>query len=359
MKYCITADVHVANFRKFGGPIRAGVNQRGKQVLTSLRAAYNYAKGAECDRFIVAGDLFHSDHPTPQLIAQVADIIAPKMQSVPVMKTDLMVGNHDQVSLADMDHAMAPFTFMGVRVVEEAGTCDDGDLAYVPFRPGQAEDWLPEEVERCQGASLMVLHLGIYDDQTAPFLRKCADAVDVNWLHDLCDKHDIGDVVAGNWHTGKKWENDTRTILIPGCLSPTGFSDLGTKGIGKMVIWDDGDIVVHTVPGIRFIKCTLDKFKEHNFDRAKTHYFKLMLQPDELEEAKELIAEKKLEDRWEYAIDNSANDEALAEAAEKARSVEQLDQAIDGYIERLEIQKPGTVAGVKKRIKAYRKKATK
>jgi hypothetical protein len=274
------------------------------------------------------------------------------------MQTDFMVGNHDQVSMADMDHALAPFPFMGVRVIEDAGTHDDGDLAYVPFQPGKAEDWLPEEVAQCKGASLLILHLGVYDEITPPYLRDCADAIEIGWLHKLCDEHDIGDVIAGNWHQGRKWENDTRTVIIPGALCPVGFSDLGRRNIGRVIIWDDGDIEEHTVPGPRFIKCSLQEFKDRNVARSTNHYYKLMLQPDELEEATEL-ANKQVPDVWEFAIDTSASKEALEEAAEKARSTEDIDEAITGYIDKMEIEEPGTVAGVKKRVKAYRKKATK
>lgn len=359
-RYALVADVHVSNFRKYGGPVVAGVNKRGKAVLTSLRCAYNYAKNAQCNRFIVLGDLFHSSSPSPQLITQVASIVAPPpVQSVPVMSTDLMVGNHDQVSLAVNDHALAPFSFMGIQVIEETTLLDDGDLAFVPFRPGSAEDWLEEEMADCQGASLLGLHLGIYDDSTAPYLQKCEDAISYERLTELCDKFDIGDVIAGNWHQGRKWEDETRTMVIPGALSPTGFADLGTRTIGRMIIWDDGEFQIQTIPGIRFVKYTLAQFKDRNKDRSATHYFKLMLQPDELEEARELMREQDVDDRWEFALDNSDAEEALSDAAEKARSVESLDEAIDGYIDELEVAKPGTVAGVKKRIKAYRKKATK
>jgi DNA repair exonuclease SbcCD nuclease subunit len=357
LKYAIVADVHVDNFRKFGGPIVAGVNRRGKEVLTSLRCAYQFAKNAKCDRFIVLGDLFHSSKPSPQLISQVASILVPQVQTVPVMRTDLMVGNHDQVSMAVMDNAMSPFTFMGVRVIDEPGTCDDGDLAYVPFQPGRAVDWLPAEVAQCQGASLLGLHLGVFDDKTQPFLQKCEDAVSIEFLTELCDKYDIGDVVAGNWHHGRKWETDTRTVVIPGALSPTGFADLGRQRIGRLVIWDDGDIEVHSIPGIRFIKCTLQEFKDRNVGRSKTHYFKLMLQPDEFEEAKTLILAQNVGDRCELAVDRSDTEGALADAAEKARNVESLDEAIDGYIEALELPEHATRAGVKKRVRAYRKKA--
>lgn len=360
MKYALVADVHVGNFRKYGGPVAGGVNKRGREVLKSLRAAYSHAKNAECNRFIILGDLFHSSSPTPQLISQVAAICAPPaVQAVPVMQSDFLVGNHDQVSLSPNDHALAPFTFMGINVIEETSTLDDGDLAFVPFRPGNCEEWLEEEMAHCQGASLLGLHLGIYDDTTAPYLQKCEDAVSYSRLTELCDKFDIGDVVAGNWHQGRKWEDDTRTMVIPGALSPTGFADLGTKTIGRMVIWDDGEFTIKTVPGIRFVKCTLQQFKDRDQARSATHYFKLMLQPDELEEAKELMREQKVEDRWEFALDNSETEEALSDAADKARSVESLDKAIDGYIDGLKVAEPGTVAGVKKRIKAYRKKATK
>ena len=360
MKYALVADVHVDNFRKYGGPVVGGVNKRGRAVLGSLRSAYNHAKNAKCNRFIVRGDLFHSSSPSPQLITQVASIVAPPpMQAVPVMETDFLVGNHDQVSLALNDHALAPFSFMGIQVIEGTSLHDDGDLAFVPFRPGDTAEWLEEEMSNCQGASLLGLHLGIFDDATAPYLQKCEDAVSYERLTELCDKFDIGDVVAGNWHQGRKWEDDTRTMVIPGALSPTGFADLGNKTIGRMIIWDDGEFTIKTVPGIRFMKYSLKEFKERDIGRSATHYYKLMLQPDELEEARELVREQGVEDRWEFALDNSEAAEALESAAEKARSVESLDEAIDVYINKLEIEKPGTVAGVKKRVKAYRKKATK
>lgn len=361
MKYALVADVHVANFRKFGGPVVGGVNKRGREVLKSLESAFTFAKNAGCDRFVVLGDLFHSSHPSPQLITKVAEILAPKpgLRVVESMQTMMMVGNHDQVSLAVNDHALAPFSFMGVKVIEETTVFDDGDLAIIPFRPGHATDWLEEEVAKCRGSSLLGLHLGIYDDTTAPYLQKCADAVSVTWLRELCEEYDIGDVVAGNWHAGRKWESDVRSIVIPGALSPTGFADLGRKHIGRMVIWDEGNIEIQIVPGIRFIKCTFEEFKSRDTGRSGTYYFKVMLQPDQLDEAKELATEQKVLDRCEFAVDTGEAKEALEEAAEKARSTESIDEAIAGYIDQLDVPEPGTVAGVKKRINSYRKKATK
>ena len=143
------------------------------------------------------------------------------------------------------------------------------EIACVPYRPGPAMLWLPEAVSTAFGKRkakrnakrVLILHLGIADDETAPWLRSAQDSIQVSALEDLCAKHKIGLVLAGNWHDRRNWKLcKGRTVVQQiGALCPTGFDNPGLKGYGGVaVVGLEGGMAMtlEEVGGPRFVKLT-------------------------------------------------------------------------------------------------------
>lgn len=354
MKYAFVADVHVHNFRKFGGRVESGINERARAVLDTLKCAHDYALNAQCDRFIILGDLFEVPHPTPQLIAAVARILSSSERR---MRVTIIPGNHDKVSMAQDDHALAPFLFMqGISVVDQSAKLDGNVLGLIPHHPGPIQKWLPEEFAKVRGSEIVGVHFGIYDDDTPGFLRSSEGAASVGFIEELCDEFDVGGVVAGDWHHSREWKDREHYVAIPGALSPKSFADVGVRNVGRMVVWEDGKTVLQMMPGVRFQKLSLDKFKKRNKERSHTHFFKLVLHPDELEEAQELTRADNVTHRCEFEVSTEAADLALSDAADAARSADNFDEALAEFIEGVSIADPGTLDGVKSRVMNYRKR---
>ena len=55
MTIAICADVHLGNFKRFGGPAVASLNERCRLALASFQAAVHAANKRKADTFIVAG----------------------------------------------------------------------------------------------------------------------------------------------------------------------------------------------------------------------------------------------------------------------------------------------------------------
>jgi len=261
----------------------SGLNQRARSIVYSLKASVSTALakgGAGVDLFCVAGDLFDTDHPSPALIDAVqgafccSDPITGKVEGGRILVVN---GNHDMTSEASGGHtAILPLRWQhDVKVF--TGTCTlnrgkEGGLVIVPHRVGPAKDWLENEINRHMAfgfagmagpalanevpmPKILVVHLGLEDENTPPWLRGADDSIHVDQLADICVRHSIGSVVAGNWHTAKTFERRGVVMRQIGALVPTGFDNPGMDGYGRVVIWEDGKFLddLH-VPGDRFLK---------------------------------------------------------------------------------------------------------
>jgi DNA repair exonuclease SbcCD nuclease subunit len=247
---CFCADVHVGNPRAFGGPMASGVNARGRHVLDALRAAVADAVASSSDALVVLGDLFDSSRATPQLIAAVMEVLTTAAENgVPV---HLLLGNHDQESADEGDHALAPLAMVeGVTVHERPAVVSvrrDAEVWMVPFQVGRASEWLPGVLERLSAGSppearvALALHLGVIDGETLPFLRESPDAIDLRLLRALCSQYRIGHVFCGNWHDRRVWEGpEGAKVVQVGALAPTGFNNPGHEGYGMAEHWNGGD----------------------------------------------------------------------------------------------------------------------
>ena len=58
MTVCFLADLHVANHKRHGGPVKAGINRRCQHVLDALESAYKRAERLDAKAVVILGDLF-------------------------------------------------------------------------------------------------------------------------------------------------------------------------------------------------------------------------------------------------------------------------------------------------------------
>ena len=283
----VVADVHVGNHRKLAGASElAGVNTRADAVLDSLRGACTvppHERHHGPARLIVAGDLFDTPKPTPQLIGATAQALYPGALADKGARI-LMVGNHDAASGAEGDHALSAMSAMpGVAIVDRPRLvllkCATNKDAYVfafwllPFAPRQnladVEAWLVELHDRlrklCTSLSIdqeavqsvVVSHFGIEGPKTPPYLR--GHGIDGEVLDDLCAQYGFAAWVSGDWHEHTEFKGalvSAARIIQIGALAPTGFDNPGA-GYGYALDFylhdQDGlELLTKRIPGPRF-----------------------------------------------------------------------------------------------------------
>ncbi len=344
------ADLHVGNHGKFGGPTEVGINRRCAHTLRALQGAVDVANSKRAP-LIIAGDLFDSTRPTPQMIAEVQSCLDEVQDGVYVI-----VGNHDQQSPAEGDHAMAPLWQVAEVVDAPVSETFLGnhplDLVMIPYQPGPAHEWIRGAVESVTSPKkeldnhghpiprLLAIHLGVYDATWRPFWSKDShDCVSAEQLHEIMDAFSIDVCFAGNWHTRRTWK-EPRIVQV-GSLCPTGWNDKGLRGHGVSV-WQDGAITHHEVAGPRFV--TLPAPQHPDFSskveelRKVDELFSIYVRgvadsPDEVLETKEYI--ESLGD-WAGVVVEPDTTIAKAEAKTAsiaARSADSLEEALAVYVQ--------------------------
>jgi hypothetical protein len=258
-KIAFVADVHIANHRKHGGAMHVGLNHRCRAILDTLGSALSAAEDANCDGFVVCGDLFDNVRPEPQVISKTMDVLRGRELNIAIIR-----GNHDTVSMSEDDDALGPIDRMDADVgafdgpaIISAGA--EVSILLMPYRTGDAREWLPTELEAIAGKpNVLVLHMGIADAGTPAWMLGAHDSIEADTLFDLMDKHDIKWAVAGNWHDHKSWERNGRTIIQCGALVPTGYDNPGLEGYGSLILVDTEANTWERVeiPGPRFVMAT-------------------------------------------------------------------------------------------------------
>ena len=389
------ADVHHANHRAMGGAVVAGHNTRAcatrramREAAQRLRANVAIAPGVDnVGVLCVLGDLFDTTRPEPQLIASAAAALTDDGGDGQASHDTLvLLGNHDMVSTAYGDNALAPLHFMaGTTVVEKPRRlCYPGvELICVPFQPGIASTWLPAALEEAcapQSAAaanghpepsrrdlrparvvrVLLLHLGLRDVHTPPWLRGAADSIDVDALYALCAQHNIDAVYAGNWHSRREWafpREPAVSMVQVGALVPTGFDNAGLTGYGGVeflvVTTDDSGDNAETVatareevPGPRFVTVRSEKEARRAVEDAGTNtlYLRWVVDtPDQLESASQKMraaieAEAVFDGRVDLA--DTAAKAAGAQAAAAARDATTFAQALAQFVEAMPLD-PG------------------
>lgn len=342
------ADPHIANFLQWGGKIERGLNQRCRDSLQTLRNAVvvaNQHKGA----LAILGDLYHTTNPEPQIEAEVQRILH-SADDVYTLK-----GNHDSVSSDRGDHALGPLAPVA-RIIETPGVgripgvCD---LWCVPYKPNRPETWLAGAMQEIASTvkdhpypRVLIVHMGIYDENTEPFLRAAEDAVPVEVLTQLCFQHKIRYVFAGNWHWPQKWNyvlgNDEVEIFQVGTLAPSRFTDDGLDFGRAVTLRTGSEIQITQISGPRFLRLTnlADLRSRIPAFAGNTVYVQLEVAPQDLDETRQFLANLETQGRirgWRALADRKAAQATAKQAASSARSAKTLEKKVTGYVNMMRI----------------------
>lgn len=245
MRIAIVADVHIGNHRLFGGKTDAGINARCGLTLTGLSNAYSVAAEEACGMMVIAGDLYDTEAPNPQIIAKVAEIIQRNSAHI---ETVIIKGNHDSNSPAPGDHALGPLATVA-RIVEYPARI--ADTLLLPFAPN-ATSWVAEAVAATP-APLVISHFGISNASTAEYLL--ASSVPIDTLRSIAAEHGVKLWLSGDWHSHAVYANSTFTAVQIGALVPTGFNNPGVQEYGSVIIVDTATMqwTRRVIPGPRFV----------------------------------------------------------------------------------------------------------
>jgi DNA repair exonuclease SbcCD nuclease subunit len=344
----VTADIHVGNHRRFGGKLEAGLNRRCREHVETFQRAAFRARAAKCDVHFVAGDVFDHEKPKPQEEAAVQNVCR-------ILPTGIVVGNHDQNSGAPGDHACSPLRPVAT-VIEEPTIFEyahgEFEVWVVPFLSlgKSASEWLPgvlgklSKLERDEAVEVihrvLILHMGVADKDTPPWLTRGHNWIDVGVLNLLAKEHAIDVVLAGDWHEHKRYDLDM-TIVQIGALVPTGFDNPGVIDYGSLILVEvDGDALKverEIISGPRFVQAkSVDEAVLPDDD--STVYLEITARSlDVGAEATKLAALKKAGVFADGEVKTNKEEVELEarDAARSARSAETLDEAVVNFIERM------------------------
>jgi DNA repair exonuclease SbcCD nuclease subunit len=334
------ADLHIDNHAKHGGVVRSGINARCGLCLGVVEAARRRAETLAVSHLFVLGDVFHTVRPLPQIITAVQQALHSEGH-----ETIYLVGNHDRVSTATGDHSLGPLAADGAKIVEEPTVLrlDGGQVEVwcVPSLPGNAEERLPSILTALAGEAaslnpaserrrLLVLHFGISDDETAPFLRAAQDAVSLKLLKKASKKFGFTAILAGNWHPRKEWHLSDGCIVVQvGALCPIGWGDPGLDGYGSLVTYDPAadSLGVEELPGPRFVTVRKGD-KPLPMTTASRLFVRRIVEEDEHFDAGTLPDNVSLE-----VVSSETDSQIAARAAQQAvRAAGTVEEAIAAYI---------------------------
>lgn len=361
----VVADVHVGNPRRLGGLTTAGLNDRCRLIIDTLKAACLEAHEQGCDALYVLGDLFDTMSPGPRVVAAVQRVL---LQSLRIgVPTAVIPGNHDAASSAPGDHALGPLAPVAT-VVERPSVLITGGVCVtmIPHQPGPAASWLPGAVAQAQSeapegcgatpssASLcrfrcLAVHQGIECDSTPKHLRGGHDALSVELLDDLCVQYGFNAVLAGHWHdpSDVRLPNSDALAVQIGALVPTGWSDAGLLGRGRMVIIDDEEphITAVEIPGPRFLRAKGPEGLPEALDEAdRARHCAVFVEwhapPDALDVARAEMAAAEQNSRiykGTVVADVSEANASAQRAATAARDADNLNEALAAYVREMDL----------------------
>lgn len=357
------ADVHIGNPKSMGGSVKRGINKRGELVLAALHWAVQKA-GHErrCTDFIACGDLFDSAHPEPQLI-RATQVLFEDARALG-MDAAVLLGNHEMNSDAMGDNSLAPL-LPTVDVVDTPQLLQDDDvsLLLVPFRPGPAKEWLPRVVAQAakdfkHPRRILVIHLGIQDGSTPPWLQGAHDSIRLEELREVMKAHGIQHAFAGNWHEPKLWPGE-QTVCQVGCLAPTGWNNPGL-GYGTMAFlhtraegpFKAGEVELVRVPGPRFVS-TVKEVGEA-LKSGNKPYLRLSHDPVGQAAAEQAASDLRQAGVQVELIPDAAEAQvAMKQASGMAREATTVDGALAAYIEQMPLEEPELRPEVLARVRSF------
>lgn len=328
------SDIHVGNHKRCGGAVVSGINERCRLILASLAAACREAVDRGCSDLFILGDLFDNVRPEPQVIAAVQSIL----DWGTLLPVHILVGNHDQVSTSNGDHALGPLAAGRVEIIQapKVVTCGSAQVLAIPFRPGDSSEYIQKviaenRVGRIGRMHAVAFHAGVWDDKTPPFLRSSSDSICVSKLTAAAAQAGYRYAFAGNWHNRRTWSLDGMTIMQVGALAPTGWDNPGPRGYGTLALWDEQSTRAVELAGPRFLASdSMDALLElaQMVPAGSTIYGRLTIRPgDPLPNKPDVFA------ALEFLIEDDPEVTAAARTgAAEARSADTLAQALFSYV---------------------------
>jgi hypothetical protein len=344
-RIAMVADCHLANHKKFGGEVRAGVNSRARLILDVLYCALDKAADIGADQFWVLGDLFDGVRPEPQLIGEVQRLFADSQFDRGHIV--LLLGNHEQVSRLAGDNSLAPLA--PVATLCELVGAENG-VRFFPYAPrdwkGTIEATMTLNKNHNPPVRLAVAHVGLIEPGTPFMFRDHQDAVDVDWLGEILAEHGVKHFVAGHWHAYWNGVRSGTHLWQLGALCPTGWDNPG-PGYGKMLVVDTGGTEMttelHELPGPRFINLRADDPGDLVLPAGLTGcqvFVRIVVSAGSMPWALQWLEQEKVRgsvEDGEVLIDGQEAEQAAREAAGAARSSETLQQALDGYVRSMQL----------------------
>lgn len=274
-RLAVVSDLHFGNHKLLGGEEVAGVNRRCAAIARATREAVRIAQTTDdgSDDFIVAGDVFDSSSPSPEVVGTVSDSF--NQLAHPAL---FLVGNHDRSSDQYGHHALAAFNnnrfvtaISGITVTRPAGAVH---LVLVPFvenPEGVIEEFLENESEL---PKVLIFHAGIVVGGGPAWTKEARNTIRVEKLRQWADDFHVIAALGGDWHA-HNMVNDRCTGTAPiicqvGSLVQADFGDDPSR-VGKLVIIEltfvDGEYYAASaktldVPGPRFLTVRLDELKQ-------------------------------------------------------------------------------------------------
>ncbi len=259
MLYHVVADVHFGNLGVHPGQVISGLNDRFREIAQVFTQVRNPQTPREDAALVVAGDLFDTSRPSPQMLRAVGDLIRDNFA-----EAHLVLGNHDQHSDAALDNALAVLELVP-RVTVYTVPTYLGPFLFLPY----GYDFRDVPVVE-PGTQVAVAHHGIRDDSMAAWTRDKGAPVEevAAWLEATGLTH----YLAGDWHPRRSWWQGR--IQQIGALSPKDWSNPGTDPYGTVLEVSDGQELIpgtsligprirrRIIPGPRFVvsKSTTDQF---------------------------------------------------------------------------------------------------
>lgn len=362
MRIGVVADLHIGNHQLFKNRSVAGINSRCAAAIQSLRVMYALAAEQGVETLYIAGDVFDTSSPSPQIVAAVMDVIA---EAAPRIETVVLKGNHDSNSPNPGDHALGPLAHV-CTVATDPVVVAQGRVLLLPFRPHPTE-WLRDmfEAQTSMAPYMIVLsHFGIADAGTPLYMKH--GGVPVELIEDLCDEYNIGAWLSGDWHSYKKFRprsgipGDARVYQI-GALVPTGFDNPGGDDLyGSLLIVDTEDrgtdngsgpgITRRVVPGPRFYYSP----DEPGF--SPLTFIKLRIQQAYREDELKAAVEAGELGGYVLALDTETGEAATgAKVADEFADAEVsgIDEALDAYVDKMPGLDPSTRIAVKDLCRGY------
>lgn len=380
-KIAIVSDCHVANFPAFGGPKKAGLNSRCDIALDVLDQAYEKALKEDCKVFMIAGDLFDTDRPTPQIITAAQELFSKEIFNA------ILVGTHDPTSFTEKDHALGPLQDR-CKIIDKPHIIRDPRVAIIsiPVQEGNASDYLISSLESLRNdlqkipannKQILVTHIGISDSDTSAYLKDGTDSISVSSLKGICEDFGISYVFSGHWHSRKIWHNFKHVNIVQlGALCPTGFDNPGFEGYGTLLIFDtdSNDYAITEIPGPRFIKANLPRGTDSDewvnlvtecSAQKKTLDTKIFLKVTTtpknvipmLVRAQGIPAENfgdtHLFSEVIVLVDKEVTEQAAREAATAAKSAKTLIQSVEAFVSKMPLDQGVNRKNVLARAKKY------